>query len=164
MGVLSIGKLEEDMGKHIFRIKKLPTSSLLIVAVLLFCSSTLFAANTRLTDDTYADAAKSSANYGTKATMKISSSPVQTGYVRFDLSTLAAGKTGDDIEKAVVTFYISNVKKEGTVEVRRISSSASPWNEYTLTSGNAASAAPIAELITSFPYIFHTKVLSSQSM
>ena len=40
------------MEKHIFRTKKLLMSSLLIAAVLLFCSGSLFAADARLTDDT----------------------------------------------------------------------------------------------------------------
>jgi uncharacterized protein (UPF0333 family) len=132
-------------------------SSLLIAGVLLFCSSSLFAANAKLTDDTYADTAKTSKNYGTNAAMKISSSPVQTGYVKFDFSMLPAGTTGDDVAKAVLTFYVNSVKKEGTVEVRRIVSVATQWNEYTLTAGNAASTAPVAELAASVPVYFSHK-------
>ena len=145
------------MEKHIFRTKKLLMSSLLIAAVLLFCSGSLFAADARLTDDTYADASKSSVNFGAKATMKISSSPVQTGYVKFDLSTLPAGKTGDDVAKAVLTFYVSNVKKEGVLDIRTIASVPAPWNEYALTSGNASSTAPLSDLIASVPVYFSHK-------
>ena len=89
--------------------------------------------------------------------MKISSSPVQTGYVKFDLSTLPAGKTGDDVAKAVLTFYVSNVKKEGVLDIRTIASVPAPWNEYALTSGNASSTAPLSDSIASVAVYFSHK-------
>ena len=97
------------------------------------------------------------ANFGAKATMKISSSPVQTGYVKFDLFTLRAGTTSDDVAKAVLTFYVSNVKKEGVVDIRHIASVSSPWNEYALTSDNASSTAPLSDFIASVPVYFSHK-------
>ncbi len=105
---------------------------LLAVAVLLLNSGVSFAAGALLTDDTYTDAHHAAAQFAVKPHMKVNDSAEQTGYLKFDLSTLPPGVTGDDVEKATLILYVSDIKNEGVFEVRRIGapSPLGRWNEW----------------------------------
>ena len=122
---------------------------LLAIAVLLLSSGVSYAAEALLTDDTYTDVHHASAQYAVKPYLKVNDSAGQTGYLKFDLSTLPLGMTGDDIEKATLILYVSDIKSEGIFEVRRIGapSPLGGWNEWSLNYKNSAGLASIEDLV-----------------
>ena len=64
----------------------------------------------------------------------------QTGYLKFDLSTLPPGMSEDAVEKATLILYVSDIKSEGVFEVRRIGppNALGGWNEWSLNYKNSA--------------------------
>ena len=122
---------------------------LVAVAVFLLSSGVSYAAQALLTDDTYTDANHASAQYAVKPYVKVNDSAEQTGYLKFDLSTLPPGVTGDDVEKATLILYVTNLKSEGIFEVRRIGtpSPLGGWNEWSLNYKNSAGLATIEDLV-----------------
>ena len=123
-------------------------SSLFIALLILLYAGISYALVIPVTDDTYTNSSSVNTNYGSKPTMKIASSPMQTGYIKFFNISLPSGKTGNDVDKAILTFFVSNVKKDGSIEVRKIDSADPQWWEATLTYSNSAGIAPIGNLIT----------------
>jgi hypothetical protein len=123
--------------------------SLMIAAVLFFCSGVSYAAEALLTDDTYTDAHHTSTSYATKPEIKVNFAVGQTGYLKFDLSPLPPGMMSDAVEKATLILFVTDIKKSGQFEVRRIGPSAvGGWNEWSLNYSTAGGIAPIADLIT----------------
>src|SRR5947209_7093891 len=55
--------------------------------------------------------------------------PNSSTYIRFDLSRLPQGATGEHVSKATVRLFVSDVAEGGSFDVKRV---ASPWNEQTL--------------------------------
>jgi hypothetical protein len=74
------------------------------------------------------------------------------GYLKFDLSTLPAGTTADDIEQAMLILYVEDVPDSGTFDVFQINGPiglSTFWTEGDLTYDNASSTAPLGNYITS---------------
>ena len=122
---------------------------LLAVAVLLLSSGVSYAAMALLTDDTYTDAHHASAQYAVKPDVKVNDALGQTGYLKFDLSPLPPGMTADAVEKATLLLYVTDIKREGIFEVRRIGppSQLGGWNEWSLNYNNSAGLASIEDLV-----------------
>ena len=84
-----------------------------------------------VSDDTFSSADRK-ANYGDKDYLAVQS-PASTAYIRFDLSRLPQGITGEQINKATVRLWVSAVTQPGSLDVVRVASS---WNEDTLQGNN----------------------------
>jgi hypothetical protein len=138
--------VEENMQKNVPIVRKFLMSSLGLVAALLFFSGTSFAVQAVISDDTYTVAGQSTKNFGTKKVIIVEAGKI--GYVKFNLSTLPAGLTGADIEKATLTLFVAKVKTAGSMDIYQINPAAVPWTEKDLTSGSAPGSAPLDGLIT----------------
>src|SRR5215470_11675547 len=84
-----------------------------------------------VSDDTFSSADRK-ANYGDKDYLAVQG-PSSTAYIRFDLSRLAQGITGDQINKATVRLWVGAVTHPGSFDVVRVASS---WNEDSLQGDN----------------------------
>src|SRR5213592_4539200 len=58
-----------------------------------------FAMEARLTDDTFASEKAPTAHLGARPMLQVSSRPASNTYIKFDLSGLPAGATGNDVAK-----------------------------------------------------------------
>jgi len=95
------------------------------------------AASSTLVADSYTASTAPTANKGKATTLNVSGPPdatlVQNAYIRFDLSTLPAAATADDIAKATLTIYVTKVTGSGSFDVKRV---ASAWTESTINAGS----------------------------
>jgi len=92
-----------------------------------------------LTDDTYVTDASPSI-HGTKATLKVQDSPTHdsSAYVKFNLGNLPAGVAAADIDKAILTVFVSKLSGTGAVSVFEADPTSFPgWNESSLNTTNA---------------------------
>jgi nucleoside-specific outer membrane channel protein Tsx len=71
-------------------------TSLAVMVTLLLSAGLSYATSAALTDDTYTDSTKSSKNFWNKQIL-LNKAKGQTGYIRFDLSSIPAGATGADV-------------------------------------------------------------------
>jgi len=77
-------------------------------------------------------------NYGTATTITVGSSS-SVGLVQFDLSSLPAGVTAAQIQKATLTLFLDHVGSAGTVN---IDAAASAWTEAGVTGYAPPSVGP----------------------
>jgi hypothetical protein len=92
-----------------------------------------------LTGDAYVSLANPTTNFGNAVTMVISGNinNQRRGFVKFDLSTLPAGTTSNDVANAVLTMFVeSNTVTESSFNVQIVNG---PWNELNITNSNAPS-------------------------
>lgn len=93
--------------------------------------------------DTYACRSAPSRNFGGGPTVALvgdpqaGSSPICTGFVRFDLSALPAGVP---VTKATLRLWVSRVWRAGAVDVSAV---LEPWEEKTLKGSAAPSLGPV---------------------
>jgi hypothetical protein len=86
--------------------------------ILMWIPGTALAQEARLTDDTGISSANRTANFGGAGAMSVNvNSSNLRGFIKFDLSTLPAGTTGNSVAKAVLTFYVANVGTVGSFNV-----------------------------------------------
>ena len=79
--------------------RRISFAAAVVIALLVFSflwPGVSFAVQAILTDDTYTDTGSSTSNFGTNAVVKVKASTLkstntQTGFIKFDLSTLPAG-------------------------------------------------------------------------
>ena len=105
------------------------------VLVLLFVTAlpvNLYAVEGLLKDDAYTQSGTPNQNFGTNANLRIASGI--NSYVRFDLSTLPAGTTGNDVAKVTLRFWVNTVTTAGSFDVRRVTG---VWDEGTITNNSA---------------------------
>lgn len=106
-------------------------------AVALAWPADSFAVPATLTDDSFTVSAGAQASHvhGNKSTIHVS--PTSTGFLQFDLSTLPAGTTSANIEKATLSLYVTRhtMKSAGTFDVRMVTGA---WNEATISGNNSA--------------------------
>jgi hypothetical protein len=118
-------------------IKRSFLATWIAAAVALAWPADSFAVPATLTDDSFtvSTGAQASHVHGTKSTIHVS--PTSTGFLQFDLSTLPAGTTSANIEKATLSLYVTQhtVKAAGTFDVRMVTGA---WNETTITGNNSA--------------------------
>ena len=106
-----------------------------IFTILMWIPGTALAQEARLTDDTYISSSNRTTNFGGAGTMSVNGNNSNLrGFIKFDLSTLPAGTTGNSVAKAVLTLYVSNVGKTGSFNVQVVNGS---WNELTITNATA---------------------------
>jgi len=76
----------------------------------------------------------SGTNYGTASTITVGSSS-SVGLVQFDLSSLPAGVTANQVQKATLTLFLDHVGASGAINVYTVSA-ARLWSELTVN-GNS---------------------------
>ena len=103
------------------------TSAKHFVAVIVFAvfmsGASLFA-QAPASDDTFTSN-EWDANFG-KLSFLVVQGPSSSTYIRFDLSSLPPGVTGDEVRKATIRLYVSGVTHPGTFNVHRVGSA---WTE-----------------------------------
>lgn len=105
---------------------------LLIVAMMLLFSNAY--ANGTLTDDAYTQSSTPNQNFGANANLRVASGI--TSHLKFDLSSLPSGTSGNEIAKVTLKLWVNTVTTSGSFDVRRI---IGVWNEATVTSNTAPS-------------------------
>ena len=101
------------------------------VAALLFAgvlSSASVFAQAPASDDTFGSG-DLNAKFG-KLPFLVVQGPSSNTYIKFDLSYLPAGVTGEEVRKATVRLFVSGVTHAGTFDVQRV---GSDWNERKLS-------------------------------
>jgi len=93
-----------------------------------------------LTDDAYTTSNFPDYNYGSSPMLYISRSLgfsplIRNTYVKFDLSSLPAGMTGDNIEKATLKVFVSDMTNQGSFDVKAVS--GGNWDEESIAYSNA---------------------------
>ncbi len=103
-------------------------SAVFITAALLFWPVASFADEALVDADTYTDSGAATSNFGAQTTIKISPQVghVKRGLVRFDLTTLPAGTTAGNIDKALIVLFAGSLTTDGTLDVCRVTSA---WTE-----------------------------------
>lgn len=101
-------------------------TSLLFVS---FLSTGILVAQAPVSEDTF-NSNDWNANFG-KLPFLVVQGPSSTTYIKFDLSQLPSGVTGDEVRKATVRLFVSGVTHPGSFDVLRVSS---PWTEHKLNS------------------------------
>ncbi|MGH7766318.1 MAG: DNRLRE domain-containing protein, partial [Candidatus Binatia bacterium] len=102
--------------------------ALLAVAVEFSRPAVSFAVQAILLDDAYTKSTYPTSKFGTKLTVVVSS--VTTGLLHFDLSSLPAGVTSDNVKSATLTLFARGTVKAGTFKIMRV---AGAWLEPTVT-------------------------------
>ena len=70
----------------------------------------------------------SATNYGPGTSFTVGGPSAAVGLVQFDLSSLPAGVTPDQIQKATLTLFLDHVGTSGTINIDTVSPST-PWTE-----------------------------------
>jgi hypothetical protein len=83
----------------------------------------------------------SATNYGTATTITVGSSS-SVGLVQFDLSTLPAGVTASQVQKATLTLFLDHVGVGGTINIDTVSAST-PWGELTVNGNSPPSSGSV---------------------
>ena len=102
---------------------------LLIMTVSVWTSA--FAQNTP-SQDSYTNTATSTTNFGTAVTLGVvnSATSIQNAYIQFDLSSVPAGYTSNNVAKATLKLYVASVAKAGTFNIDFVNGA---WTEKTIT-------------------------------
>jgi hypothetical protein len=109
----------------------------LLAWVLLLGPANALALQAIASDDAFVQFSSSS-NFGNEEHLRVGDGDKYTGFIKFDLSALPlglGGLTGDNIEKATLRLYLSELSKTGSFEIRRVTSA---WNEATVNSSGPA--------------------------
>src|SRR5437899_702250 len=107
---------------------------LLLIFGLMLWPSSSSAQQARLTDDAFVSPIAPNNNFGASSFLNVGQG-FRT-FVKFDLSTLPAGTTGNNVAKATLWVYVSKVSTPGSVDLVRV---ISPWSESTVTFNSAPS-------------------------
>jgi hypothetical protein len=83
-------------------------------------------------DDAYVNSAAPTTNYGSSASLNLSSG-ADTGFIRFDLTAVPASYTGASIAKATLKLYVHTVTTAGSFNVDLVNGT---WTEEKIQSSN----------------------------
>jgi hypothetical protein len=96
------------------------------------------AVNVTLTADSFTQASAATKNKGAGKTIELKSpagGPLdKRAWVKFDLSTLPSGMTGEDIAQATLVVFANKVSTAGALDIRRVSG---VWTEAAITDSTA---------------------------
>ena len=85
-----------------------------------------------LKGDAHTQANTPNRNFGGNGNLQVTTNA--NSYLRFDLSTLPPGATGNDIAKATLRLWVNTVSTPGTFDIRRVTRA---WDEATITANTA---------------------------
>lgn len=106
-----------------------------LVSVLAILPLTAFAQTAPVVQDSWVATNPATAtNYGSAVTINVGGASTDVALVQFDLSTLPAGTTAANIDKATLTLFVNKLTAAGSVN---IAIANGVWTESTLTGLNA---------------------------
>ncbi len=113
--------------------------------LLLILLSSMAWAQLPVAEDTFV-ASGTTTPSGTNTNLQVIASPINAALVRFDLSGVPAGTTGNQVTKATVKLYVNTVSLSGSLDVCQVTS---PWTEAStiFTSKPTLSATPLATVV-----------------
>lgn len=82
--------------------------------------------------DAYTQSSTPNQNFDPNANLRVASG-INT-YLKFDLSTLPPGTSGNDVAKVTLRLWVNTVTTAGSLDVRRVTSA---WDESTVTANSA---------------------------
>lgn len=112
------------------------------LTVFLLCCFSLPAADAVLVGDASTSSSSPGSNSGTIGTIAVGGT--SRGFLKFDLGTLPAGTTSDNVANAILRVYVNRVISPGTLEIAAVGGA---WSEATITD----STAPGTTLLTGVP-------------
>jgi hypothetical protein len=107
---------------------RLPTRLLSLVLIALGATATLHAAQVALIADASVNSMRSSTNFGGLSNLYIGNG--STTFLRFDLGTLPAGTSANQISRATLTVFVNRVNATGPVTLSPVTSG---WTESAVT-------------------------------
>jgi hypothetical protein len=121
----------------------------ILFTVALLSPSVALAQNARLTDDLRVSSTQPNTNFKGGTTLQVQAGSDRS-LVKFDLSPLPAGTSGNNIAKATLRVWVNAVPTPGSIDVVRVTSG---WSEAVTTNATApsvgskeATAVPITEV------------------
>jgi hypothetical protein len=104
---------------------------LAVCAVTIASCSAAYATDVALTGDAHVSVARSTTNFGTLSNLYVGNG--STALLQFDLSTLPAGLTSNQVARAILTVYVNRVNAGGLVSLSPVTSA---WSESAVTYAN----------------------------
>ena len=136
MGDSRIGELKKETGKFVRR----HLFVFLLIGMTMFLPSLSLAVEAVLTDDAYTYSKKKNLKYGTQAVLSVwgpaGGTPLTRSFLKFDLSTLPAGITADNVQKATLKLYVNRLTTAGSFDIFKVTAD---WDEMTITDQTAPS-------------------------
>jgi len=114
----------------------------LLIGMAMLLPSLSFGVEATLTDDayTYSGSRAANAKYGTQAILSVrgaaGGAALKRSFLKFDLSTVPAGMTSADVQKATLKLYVSKLTVAGSFDVAKVTGG---WDETTITDQTAPS-------------------------
>jgi hypothetical protein len=109
-----------------------------LLALVFFSPCLTYAVEATLTGDAYTSSNQPAKNFGTQTIVSVQGTSQKpggkSGFLKFDLSNLPSGTTGDDVAKATLKLFITKVTAEGGFDIVRVLDS---WDEDQITSQTA---------------------------
>src|SRR5258707_6913715 len=137
------------LNSHVFNPKSL-IYALVMLALVSLAPMVSYGQGSTLERDAYTLSTSAGTNFGSATIVRVSGSgsgAIGNGYFRFKMTpSLPGGLTGDQIAKATVKIYVSQVTGPGTLDVYLVSGS---WAENSITYSSAP--APSGPAILSIP-------------
>ena len=113
-------------------LNRLLIGRLLAVCVVTIAScSAAYATDVALTGDAHVSVARSTTNFGTLSNLYVGNG--STALLQFDLSTLPADITSNQVARAILTVYVNRVNTGGLVSLSPVTSA---WSESAVTYAN----------------------------
>ena len=136
MGDSRIGELKKETGKFVRR----HLFVFLLIGMTMLLPSLSLAVEAVLTDDAYTYSKKKNLKYGTQAVLSVwgpaGGTPLTRSFLKFDLSTLPAGITADNVQKATLKLYVNRLTTAGSFDIFKVTAD---WDEMTITDQTAPS-------------------------
>src|ERR1039458_8596730 len=92
--------------------------------------------------DTYVSSSNATVNYGSAAVLSVGDGA--SALIAFDLSSLPAGLTASNIEKATLTVFVHKAYTAGALDLAQVTA---PWSEATVTYNNRPTAAAAIQTV-----------------
>src|SRR5258708_6524357 len=90
------------------------------LSLALIFSTAAFATNAKPLDDAHTSSAASTVPLGAAPELDVSQSPIQSSYLRFDLSSLPAGTTSADVGAARIRLFVLSVAAPGDLSINPV--------------------------------------------
>jgi hypothetical protein len=115
------------------------TRVVVLCLVSILSSFQAHATQASLAADAHVNTNRSSVNFGSLSNLYVGNG--NTAYLQFDLSSLPAGITANQISRATVTLFVNRVVTAGSVSIAPVNGA---WTEYGITAANAPGAGAAA--------------------
>jgi len=110
---------------------------LLFIGMVTLFPGLSFAVEAILADDAYTYSGLKTTRYGAQAILSVkgaSGTTLKKSFLKFDLSTVPAGTTGADVQKATLKLYVYRLTTWGSLDILKVTGE---WDEATITDQTA---------------------------